>query len=482
MLLVFKNKANLIIFVLLAGMSFSVFGQQTAENRIDVRLTLIEYIEFREVDIKDVLRQLAKQYNLNIIFSESVEGLITVQLHNVTVDEALDSIITINGFVYTRKGGVIKVTTPEEAEKEGKQTRVFRLNNADAAGIKVSLSKVLTEDGSMEIDIRSNSLIVTDIPRVINQIENMLFGLDETTQQVLIEAKFIETSLGTTEQLGINWDITGELSGAMRPSTFPFRAIGDQARMDTLFGQPNPITTGDTEDSLFPSSYGFPFVTPVDFTLGTLDFSDYQMVLHFLRTRTDSKLISSPRVVTVDNKSAEMSVGKARPIPTFEYIEERGAYQVTGFEEKNEGVTLIVTPQVSGSAGNYNIKLKLTPEVTSFSDEVVSFEGLGFNYPILSRRFTNTEVIIKDGQTIVIGGLIEDKRTETVRKVPFLGDIPFLGRLFKYNNVNPNQKTELLIFVTARIVRNEEGRVLAYDTGLSTIPTRNLKLKLREIK
>src|SRR3989338_3261722 len=194
-----------------------------------------ESLEFREVDIKDVLRQLSKQYGLNIVFSEKVAGLITVQLVNVSLERALDSIISVNGFVYTKKGSVIKVTSQEEAEKEQKQTKLFKLNNADAAKIKETLSKVLTPDGSLEIDARSNSIVITDTLSTINKIEEIIPQLDDPTPQVLIEAKLIETSLTKTDKLGIDWTTTLQATGASRPTTLPFPAKGDKDTAESIF-------------------------------------------------------------------------------------------------------------------------------------------------------------------------------------------------------------------------------------------------------
>ena len=155
--------------------------------------------------------------------------MVTIQLKNITIDEALESIITINGFVYTKKGGVYKVTTSEEAEKEGKQTRVFRLNNADATLLRNSLQKVISAEGSIEVDARSNSLIITDIPRIINEVEGMIrTNLDTRTQQVLIEARFIEVAAGTTEKIGVDWSPATSTSpmikttGSSRRTTAPF--------------------------------------------------------------------------------------------------------------------------------------------------------------------------------------------------------------------------------------------------------------------
>ena len=432
----------------------------------------IEYLEFREVDIKDVLRQIAKQYNLNIVFSESVRGLITVQLHDVNMDEALDAIIAINGFVYIKKGKIYKVTTPEEAEREGRQTKVFRLSNANAAQLKITLKEVLSSDGTIEADERSNSIIVTDTSGVISKIDNLISGLDEVTPQVLIEAKFIETSFGMTEKLGIDWSVTAQAQGAKRPVTMPFNAKEEEDFLKIL-----PAATG------FPAPYGFPYTVGDDFTFGTLDFSAFKAVLNFLETKTDSKLISSPRVVTTNNKEAKITIGKARPIPEFEYNSESQAYQITDFKEKNEGVTLTVTPHVSNLRdGTYSIKLQLEPKVSNYTNESVTFVSLGFEYPLLAERSANTEVIIKDGQTIVIGGLIETKSTETIKKVPFFGDIPLVGLLFTHKSVDPDTRTELLIFVTARVLKQNAGSLLAYESRMTLSPARPLKLDIRKVE
>ncbi|MFH1767701.1 MAG: secretin N-terminal domain-containing protein [Candidatus Omnitrophota bacterium] len=457
----------------------------------------IDYMEFREVDIKDVLRQISQQYNLNIVFSEAVSGLVTVQLQNITVDEALDSIITVNGFSYTKKENVIKVTTAEEADREAKVTKVFKLGNADAFSLKETLGKVLSAEGSIQADARSNAIIVTDTPAVINEIKGMMPLLDELTTQVLIEARFVETILGATEKMGIDWTTKLTAKGSKRPTTVPFNNWG--AYKDMYPVPEYSVTTDDdgtTITSGFPSrglgslffpdstySWGsFPKAAATEFTFGTLDFSAYQMIMQFLKTDTNSKLISSPRIVTMDNKAAEMYIGTARPIPKFEYNSDTAEYQITGFTEKIEGVTLTVTPQVNVVSDDKEfIRLKLKPKVTTFTNQSVEFTNLGFSYPLLSERFADTEVMIKDGQTIVIGGLIENKTTTIERKVPFLGDIPILGLLFKYKETDPNSKTELLIFVTARILKEADSRLVGYKSDLITSYPRPFKLKEREI-
>ncbi|MFA5100698.1 MAG: secretin N-terminal domain-containing protein [Candidatus Omnitrophota bacterium] len=426
---------------------------------------IIEYLEFREVDIKDILRQLSKQYDLNIVFSESVKGLVTVQLANVTIEQALDSVVTINGFAYTKKGNVYKVTSQEEASREGKQTKLFRLNNADAVKLKDTLAKVLSPEGVIEADVRSNSLIVTDTISAINRVDSMVPSLDEVTAQVLIEAKIIETSLTNTEKLGIDWTTTIQATGASRPTTFPFKFWGSSQDM-----YPVPTYTSSAEDNTVTSDFAFgqeayltmdraagfssfPTAGASQFVMGTLNFSALKAVLDVIKTRSDSKLVASPRIMTTNNQQASINVGKVVPIATYEMDSTTGNWRVTGWENMNVGVNLEVTPQISPDG---HIKLKLKPEVSN----IVEYIGTDVNRrPVTSTRTASTEVVIQDGMTVVIGGLVKEKESTTKKKIPFLGNIPFLGRLFSRDETGtdeePKEKTDLLIFVTATVIKDK---------------------------
>ncbi len=439
---------------------------------------IIESLEFREVDIKDVLRQLSKQYNLNIVFSEKVTGLVTVQLSNVSVTEAMDSIITVNGFVYTKKDNIIKVTSLEEAQAEGKQTKLFRLNNADALSLKESLIKVLSPDGSIEADSRSNSLIVTDTLSVINKIEEAIPNLDSLTAQVLIETKLIETSLTKTDKLGIDWTTTISATGSKRPTTLPFPAKGDRSWMENVI-PPNPASSSD-----FPTGHPFAFPTAVkgDFTLGTLDATSLKAILDVLKSRTNTKLVANPRIVTLNNQKALIHVGRNIPIPTYERNDTTGKMEITGWQEPEKiGVQLEVTPQISPDG---HIKLKLKPEVSSILD-FIKIEGEDAA-PITATRTVETEVLIKDGQTVVIGGLIKDESFTKISKIPILGDIPLVGFFFTRKETgsasSPTEKTDLLIFVTARIIKDSNEPLIAHENNLITSAPRQFKMEMRPVR
>ena len=479
------NLRTFIIAVMLCGTlapdKLAVFCQNPAKLS-----DKIEYMEFRNADIKDVLRQLSKQYGLNIIFSESVKGPITVQLKDISIDEALDVIITINGFVYSRKGEVIKVTTPLEAEKEGKRTQVFRLNNSSAESIKPSLDKVLSKEGNIAVEPRSNSLVVTDIPSVISEIDRMIRQLDSTIPQVLIEARFIETSLGTAESLGIAWGTGVSINGAKRPVTFPYDRWDKPRGMypEQTRTEERNETTGRLENitsEFWPKSTGggdgytlsaFPTAAGGDFTFGTLDASQLGAALSFIRSDAKSHLVSSPRIVTIDNQEAMIQVGETRRILLSVERDKEGLTTNT-YGDREVGVMLKVTPHVTPDG---HIKLNLKPEVSS----VTGYEP-ATGTQIIGKRTAQTEVIVKDGYSIVIGGLISSQRSEANSKVPFLGDLPLIGNLFKAHRLDPNSKTQLLIFVTARIVRDDEANPQAIRNNLLMVPEISPKNKLRNV-
>ncbi|MFA5362754.1 MAG: secretin N-terminal domain-containing protein [Candidatus Omnitrophota bacterium] len=472
-----KNKIRLLFFLMLLCV-FMPCGTVLAQ---DAEKQIIEYLEFREVDIKDVLRQLAKQYNLNIVFSELVKGLVTVQLNNVSVEQAMDSVITVNGFAYNKKENVYKVATQEEAGREGKQTKLFKLNNADAVALKDTLAKVLSADGSCEADSRSNSLLVTDSVMVINKIGAMIPELDELTPQVLIEAKFIETALTNTEKLGIDWSTTMSVSGAKRPITWPFSSGGD-ASLNKIVPEGNP-----TDAIGFPNPKGFPYtnsdklVEDSTFKFGTIDFSELKAVFDFLAVRDRTKLVANPRVVTTNNQEATINVGKKLSLPLYKINDTTGAYEVNGWTEKDVGVKLVVTPQVSHDG---YIKLKLKPEVNSLVGYASTRNGVNEG-PITSTRNVTTEVQILDGQTVVIGGLVKEETLNHIKKIPVLGDIPVLGYLFKRKEVgsdgSPAEKTDLLIFVTARIIKDNRALIAKAEKS-EAFSASKFKLKLRDIK
>ncbi|MDP8215700.1 MAG: secretin N-terminal domain-containing protein [Candidatus Kaelpia imicola] len=411
---------------------------------------VIQALEIKDAEVRDILRMLAEQFDLNIVVSDKVIGRISVKFSNITVSEAIDAIVTASGYAYTKKGSVIKVTTISEIEKEAPFTRVFVLNNAYAEDMKVSLEKVLTAVGSIEINKRSNALIVTDVSNTMETVAKLIEELDRETLQVLIEAKIVETSVDDDTKLGIKWTMKAAASGASRPVTFPF-SHDSGGKLYPKNTTDTSTTAGTIDTGLFPSSSGFPYTDADDFTFGTLNFSEFQAVFQAIQQDVDSKILSHPRIVTLNNEEASILVGTKVPIPVYTFNDDTGTYEISGYEEEQVGISLKVTPHISP---NNKIRMTLHPVVSDFSGVYV---GPNDERPYIDTREATTQVQLADGETVVIGGLIKQREVDTVDKVPLLGDIPLLGLIFRHKR-KELETTDLLIFVTATIVRNKSER------------------------
>ena len=393
-------------------------------------------LDFRDADVRNVLQVLALKSGINIVASPEVTGAVNIQLKDVPWQQALEVILSTLGYVYERKGNIIFVTTVDNlkkhredatllAQQEPVETKTFTLNFGKASEIIQSIEKMKTARGQMNFDERTNTIIVTDTRTSIELMEGVIKQLDATTPQVLIEAKVVETTLSNSENLGIDWTIKVTAQGAARPILWPFSTV--------------------TDNKLFAGTGAFPSTASTDFKFGTLNFNDLQAVLQFLKTKSDTNILSSPHIMTLDNKAAQITVGSQYPIPTYTYNEEQARLQVSGWEYKDIGIIFNVTPHVN-KAGF--VTLDIEPKITAILD-YVTVENTSL--PRLSNESTKTSVMIKDGETVVIGGLIKDQTTDTKKKVPFIGDIPILGLAFQKKETSVT-KTDLLIFITPHVV------------------------------
>jgi len=407
-------------------------------------------LDFRDADIQDILRVLSYKSGVNIVAGPEVTGLVTIQLENVPWQRALDVVVQTYGYAYDRRDNIITVTTVENlkkrredemvlSEQEPLVTRAFVLNYAKASSVIESVEKMRTERGSINYDERTNSIIVRDTVSNVEMIGEIVKKLDATTPQVLIESRIVETTLGDTEKLGINWNLQASGTGSVWNSTFPIRD-GNNGN----FVQPVPVESIDATTGLIT------YDATNNFAYGTLNFSQFTALMQVIETRSDTNTLSNPRVVTLDNQPAKIVVGTQYPFPEYTYNEDQGQMQVSGWYYKDIGVIFEVTPHVN-NAGMVTLDLK--PTVTAIiSGSNVTVEGT--TVPTLTTREANTSVMIKDGETLVIGGLISDTQTDTESKVPILGDIPFLGRLFRHTS-KIGSKTDLLIFITPHIITSE---------------------------
>ncbi len=377
-------------------------------------------IDLYQAEISDVLRMIGEQYNLNIIVSKGVEGKISLRLENVLLENALEVILEAVNCQMIKIGEIYKIVpkvTIEEIPPQKTVTEIYTPKFIKATDLKSSLLPLLTKVGKIDIFVRSSTgerdaLIISDTSENVDRISKIIEKLDTDPGQVQIESKMLEASLEKLSDLGIDWDIMGEVTGSSRNTGFPFEGKG--------------TTSG--------------------FTFGRLSFEELKVVLKALETQGNTNIISNAKVATINGRQAEILVGNEVPIRTFERAKETGTWGITGYQTESIGIKLSVTPCI---IDKNLISMEIHPEVSEITGWVNDEIG---GIPIKATREVTTNVIIEDGETIVIGGLLRESEVKEEKKVPFFGDLPVFGNLFKKKTAS-KQKTDLLIFITANIVK-----------------------------
>ena len=445
---------------------FCEVGEKNVEEQL---LTM----DFNEAEISDVLRILSEEYGLNIIAGRDITGQVTVSFTDVTLDDALISILKTNGYDYVKEGNIIRVIRLGQPGVE-RITRIFTLEHVDAKDVKKSLTGMITQYGVIETMTRttgvgsektkgrSNVLIITDIPSNLKKLKEVVSQLDQPVPQIVIQARIMEVSLDTEADLGIDWNLQASARGASRPTTFPFNKKYT-GRDSKYFPRTDP------SDTDFPARGGFPYAGSDDFTFGTLSFTDLTAVIKLIESSTDANILACPKITTLDNQEASIIVGEIIPIPIYSYNIEIGAWAITGYDEQEVGISLKVTPHVSAG----DIVMTVSPDISKITGWVVGPSGEN-EKPMLATRRADTQVRVKNGETIVIAGLLKDRKVKAVSKVPILGDIPLIGLLFRKRSPE-KEKIDLLIFLTPYILTDEKVKEISeedidrmgkYQTGL----------------
>jgi type IV pilus secretin PilQ/predicted competence protein len=374
-------------------------------------------IDVKNGDLYDVIKLLAQQSGQNIVATPSVKGSVTISLHNVPLKEALDLIVRTNGLEYRQVGNVYVVGTSEELTKQfgsvgqAAQTVAFPIRYATPGDLAKQLSSVLPAS-AFTIDPRTDTLLVTGSPDIIQSARNFLALSDVPAPQVVFEVKVIDvTPKNDTLNVGIDWSGTSALG---------------------LFE--NCITCAGI--STLPSS-SIQNGNPIPFQPFTRNAIFISAKINYLITKNEASVLADPRVEALDNQQASLLVGQTYPI--VYYSSQAGSFQVQYIDV---GVKLIVTPVINPDG-------YIT---TTMHVERSNIAGLVQNqYPILNNRKVDDILRVKDGDTIVLGGLIDDEVTKTTSKVPLLGDIPILGALFKNVN-NTKIHNEIVFLITPHIL------------------------------
>jgi type II secretory pathway component GspD/PulD (secretin) len=453
-----------------------VMAMATAQDKIS--------LDIKGMDIVDVLKMLATKSNLNLVVDKNVAGRVTVFLKDVSPQEALRVILASNNLVQKADAGITRIMTGQDYEqlygakfydqKEMRRvalkyakpqdlllvlnqikssigmiladdatnslilfdtaqkneemkkmaeamdaplkTQTFKLNYAKAETVASALGDVITKNiAQVKADSRTNQIIVIDYESKLNKVKEVVDSLDERTKEVRIDAKIIQVNLSDKTSLGIDWEYV----------------LNKKLDIRGMFGQVIS-TTGNK------------------WTIGTAtpnEKNDYRAVIEALRTVGQTKILSSPRLTVTNNEAAKILVGSKQVYVTTSAVQSQTTTETAeSVNFVDVGVKLFVTPVISHDGF---ISMKIRPEVSSVVQNYKTASGNII--PIVETSEAETTVMTEDGSTIIIGGLIKDEKVKSVNKIPILGDVPFLGALFR-NTVDEVKKTELVIFLTCHIL------------------------------
>ncbi|MFC1569605.1 secretin N-terminal domain-containing protein [bacterium] len=404
--------------------------------------------EFTSTPIKDALRLIAASNNLNMVIGENVTGTVTMSLQNVTLRQAIERILHTHNMEYLVQDDIITVKPVKIFFTGGMQTKVYRLRYADATNVARVVRRIASNDSLVEVfnteflnyetsganrkDAagvgvqgirRASMLVVTDRPEKIREIDSIILELDRAPIQIMIESKLVEVAPYYLEELGIDWD---ETLGAYLKNDNKTSETGAE-KVFQIFDQNDNVRYENT------------------WKMGRLNADQYLAVLDVLKTKTDATLRLNPRILAMNDEESSISVGTTVPIPEIQQSMGGGSSERVTFDYKEINVQLNVTPHVGH---NNEIVMYVNPVIEEISDWV---EFGGQRAPITAKRAVNSIVSIKNGETIVIGGLIKNQKIRTTKKVWLLGSLPLLGRIFQHTKYE-DQQTDLMIFITPTIV------------------------------
>jgi len=407
-----------------------------ASSSLENRLTKTISIEFRKTAIEDVLRIIADQADVDIVKSPKVEGDVTVTLTDVPLEEALNNILNVHGFTYVLSENMIRVITSEEqAEKpEVLKTETFEIVYADVTQVVKALDKFKSSKGSVSFIQGTSHIIVTDTESKIREIKAFVEKIDVMTKQVLVEARIYDITSTHNYDLGIEWELG-------RNTTYN-GSIGN----NPTAGSRNPFAIGTFLSTTRKS----------DSTTGALRFGwlnsgiDLDALLSAQKETIDAKLLANPRILVLDNEQAKINI--VSEIPYQKLNQGGGNQQSFGTTEfKEVGVVLDVTPHVAERDQMVRLKLKPTFSVQTGTVDVGDSATTTYPQPVIDKREAETVLLIKNGATVVLGGLRKKNVTKQLNKVPLLGDIPIAGNLFKFR-AEETVFSEIVVFITPWII------------------------------
>jgi len=408
-------------------------------------------LDFKDVAIADVLRLIAEVSDLNIISGDEVKGVVSIRLVDVPWDQALDVILLTKGLGFVRVGNVLRIAPSdvlaqeeevrlqERRAKEKLEDLVVKLipvNYGDIKSMEGLVKRLLTSRGSVNTDERTSTLIIKDISSVIDESTALVAAVDTETPQVMIEAKIVEANLDFARELGSVWTVgQQQLNDGFDPASGTRQDLGGQ---DFRFSPSNFRDLSQANNVSFMNSLTAQPTALFNLSAFLLDEKfNIDVQLQAAENTGNGKVVSSPRIVTLDNSEATVEQGVSIPFQTFENGDAK-------LEFVDATLSLKVTPHITADKS-----IIMEIEVTRDAPDATVQTATGS--PAIAKNQAKTEALVKDGQTLVLGGIYTIEKTFRQSRVPYLHRIPIIGVAFKSKEVSDTRK-ELLIFVTPRIV------------------------------
>ncbi|MDP2689332.1 MAG: type IV pilus secretin PilQ, partial [Deltaproteobacteria bacterium] len=414
-------------------------------------------IDMMDANVRDVLRLIAEISNLNIIASDDVSGTISLRLKNVPWDQAFDIILKSKGLDSVKEGNVVRVAPAAKIRQEKEahlaskkaqqkledlEIEFLPVNYATSSELIKQIQGVLSDRGTVNSDIRTNTLIIKDVREGIDAAVNLVKKLDTPIPQVLIEARIVEATSSFARDLGIQWGVDYQTGGSVPTNTFGSTTTAGQTVTGTTTAPVFAAATGAENFAVnLPATGTAGTLGALGFMLGSAGANPLILDLRLSAGESEGRLktISRPRVTTMDNKEAKIEQGESIPFSTTS-----AAGTVTTFVDAS--LSLTVTPHITPD-GSVLMKIKATRNSPGEKRS-----NLG--EPSINKKEASTEVLVRDGETTVIGGIVITDKSDTERGIPWLKDIPVLGWIFKNRSILDSQ-TELLIFITPTIIKEK---------------------------
>jgi type IV pilus assembly protein PilQ len=414
-------------------------------------------LNFQNIEVRAVLQLIADFTGLNMVASDTVSGSLTLRLKNVPWDQALDIILKTKGLAMRQTGNVILIAPTEEiaarekleleAQKQIEELAPLRsefiqVNYAKATTLatllKAEENSLMTDRGRVSVDERTNTLLVRDTAEAINSIRELVATLDIPVRQVLIESRIVIADDSFNRDLGVRFGVSYQwnVNGSQRTQGLVGGGLAGDTNFGGVVGPGNSLSTAGNQDLLVDLPIGNP-ASAIKFAVVSIPDFILQLELQALQLEGRGEVISNPRVVTANQKEATIEQGTEIP---FQEASSSGA---TSTSFKKAVLSLKVTPQI-------------TPDDRVIMDLAVNQDTVGQEFsgiPSVDTRSVTTQVLVDNGDTVVLGGIYEQTKREDIEKVPFFGDLPYLSWLFKTTSIR-DDKRELIIFVTPRILKD----------------------------